>query len=137
MTYLPAAPRLHHVGVIQPDMEAAEAYMALFNHEEDYRGYVEPFECWCIFLKAPAGNAAVELVVPTGGPLAKFNRGAGGLHHYAFETTDIRALQAELAERDVRMLEPEPVKGAGNFLCNFIHPIATRGVIVEYIQPLD
>lgn len=136
MTLLPAAPKLHHVGVIQPDMEAAEAYMALFGHEEDYRGYVEPFQCWCIFLKAPAGNAAVELVVPTGGPLAKFNRGAGGLHHYAFETPDIVGLQAELAAKDVRMLEEAPVKGAGNFLCNFVHPVSTRGVIVEYIQPL-
>jgi methylmalonyl-CoA/ethylmalonyl-CoA epimerase len=133
---LPAAPKLHHVGVIQPDMEAAAHYMALFGHEEDYRGFVEVFSCWCIFLKAPVGNAAVELVVPEGGPLAKFNRGAGGLHHYAFETPDIVALQAELAARDMRMLEPDPVKGAGNFLCNFVHPVSTRGVIVEYVQPL-
>lgn len=134
---LPSAPKLHHVGVIQPDMEAAEAYMKVFNHEEDYRGWVEPFQCWCIFLKAPAGEAAVELVIPEGGPLAKFNRGAGGLHHYAFLTDDIVALQKEFATRDVRMLEDAPVKGAGNFLCNFVHPIATRGVIVEYIQLLD
>lgn len=134
---LPAAPKLHHVGVIQPDMQAAADYMAIFNHEEDYRGYVAPFECWCIFLKAPSGGTAVELVVPTGGPLAKFNRGAGGLHHYAFETENIVALQAALAKKDVRMLEPSPVKGAGNFLCNFVHPVSTRGVIVEYIQMLD
>lgn len=134
---LPAAPKLHHVGVIQPDMQSAEDYMALFGHEEDYRGWVEPFSCWCIFLKAPPGNAAVELVVPEGGPLEKFNRGAGGLHHYAFETPDIAALQEALAARDVRMLEPEAVKGAGNFLCNFVHPVSTRGVIVEYIQPLS
>lgn len=136
LSILPAAPKLHHVGIIQPDMEAAEAFMALFNHEEDYRGYVDAFECWCIFLKAPEGTAAVELVVPTGGPLMKFNRGAGGLHHYAFETPDIRAVQAALAEKDVRMLEDEPVQGAGNFLCNFVHPVSTRGVIIEYVQPL-
>lgn len=60
-----------------------------------------------------------------------------GLHHYAFVTPDIVALQAEFAARDVRMLEDRPVKGAGNFLCNFVHPVSTRGVIVEYIQPLD
>lgn len=136
MTLLTDTPKLHHVGVIQPDMAAAEAYMALFNHAEDYRGFVPAFQCWCIFLKAPAGQAAVELVVPEGGPLAKFNRGAGGLHHYAFETPDIVALQAEFAARDVKMLEPEPVKGAGDFLCNFLHPVSTRGVIVEYVQPL-
>ena len=137
MSILPTTPKLHHVGVIQPDMEAAESYMKIFYHEEDYRGFVREFSCWCIFLKAPVGEAAVELLIPEGGPLAKFNRGVGGLHHYAFVTEDIVALQKEFAARDVQMLEATPVKGAGNFLCNFVHPIATRGVIVEYIQPLD
>ena len=132
----PAPPRLHHVGVIQPDFDSAAEYMALFGHEEDYRGFVGPFSCWCVFLKAPPGQPAVELVIPEGGPLAKFNKGAGGLHHYAFETEDIRALQARLAAKGVRMLEPEPVKGAGNFLCNFLHPVSTRGLIVEYVQLL-
>ena len=46
------------------------------------------------------------------------------------------ALQADLAARDIPMLQPEPVKGAGDFLCNFVSPIATRGVLVEYVQPL-
>ncbi|MEL6621110.1 MAG: VOC family protein [Pseudomonadota bacterium] len=135
-TLLQASHKLHHVGIVQPDMAAAEAFMALFDHTEDYRGYVEEFECWCIFCTAPGGGTAVELVVPTGGSLARFNRGAGGLHHYAFETPDIRALQRDLAARDVPMLHAEPVKGAGDFLCNFVSPVATRGVLVEYVQPL-
>jgi len=127
---------LHHVGIVQPDMESAEAYMALFGHEEEYRGYVDAFECWCIFCKAPENGCAVELVVPTGGSLARFNRGAGGLHHYAYLTPDIRALQKELETRDIPMLQPEPIKGAGDFLCNFVSPIPTRGIVVEYIELL-
>jgi len=121
---------------VVPDFAAAETYMALFGHVEDYRGEVPEFECWCLFMKAVPGAPAVELVVPTGGSLARFNRGAGGLHHYALTTGDIRALQADLAARDIPMLRPEPVKGAGNFLCNFVSPVATRGVLVEYVQPL-
>jgi methylmalonyl-CoA epimerase len=131
------APVLHHVGIVVPDFAAAEAYMSIFGHEEEYRGQVPEFDCWCLFLTAPAGQPAVELVVPTGGSLARFNRGAGGLHHYALVTPDIRALQADLAKRDIAMLRDEPVKGAGNFLCNFISPVATRGVLVEYVQLLD
>lgn len=137
MTTLDNSLRLHHVGIVQPDMDSALAYMALFGHTEDYRGYVEAFECWCLFCTAPDNGTAVELVVPTGGSLARFNRGAGGLHHYAFETPDIVALQKELATRDVTMLRETPVKGAGDFLCNFINPIATRGVLVEYVQPIE
>jgi methylmalonyl-CoA/ethylmalonyl-CoA epimerase len=129
-------PKLHHVGLVQADWEVAQEYMAVFGHEEDYRGYVSEFECWCLFCKAPPGQPAVELVIPTGGSLARFNKGAGGLHHYALETADIRGLQRELAERDIAMLHPEPVKGAGDFLCNFINPIATRGVLVEYVELL-
>lgn len=127
---------LHHVGIVVPDMAAAADYMALFGHVEDYRGYVTPFQCWCIFLAAPPGQPAVELVVPEGGPLLRFNKGAGGLHHYAYETSDIAALQARFAAKDIRMVEPVAVKGAGNFLCNFLQPVATRGVIVEFVQML-
>lgn len=133
---LAASRRLHHVGVVVPDMDAALAYMAVFGHEEDYRGQVPEFECWCLFLKAPEGGPAVELVVPTGGSLARFNRGAGGLHHYAFVTPDLRALARAFAAEGASMLHPEPVKGAGNFLCNFLSPVATRGVLVEYVEPL-
>ena len=136
MSLLARSQALHHVGLILPDMKAVADYMALFGHEEAYRGYVEAFSCWCIFCAAEEGQAAVELVVPEGGPLAKFNRGNGGLHHHAFITPDIRGLQSELATRDVRMLEPEPVRGAGAFLCNFLHPISTRGFIVEYVELL-
>lgn len=129
-------PKLHHIGIVLPDMAAAEAYMELFGHQEDYRGHVAEFECWCLFMTALPGQTAVELVVPTGGSLARFNRGAGGVHHYALEVPDIRAAQADLARRDIAMIRPEPVKGAGNFLCNFLSPVATRGILVEYVQPL-
>ena len=133
---LSASLKLHHVGVVQPDMAAAETFMTLFAHTEDYRGYVEEFECWCIFCVPPPGGTAIELVVPTGGSLAQFNRGAGGLHHYAFETSDIHTLTHDLAARDMPMLREVPVKGAGDFLCNFVNPVATRGVLVEYVQLL-
>jgi hypothetical protein len=37
--------------------------------------------------------------------------------------------------RDIRLLAPEPVKGAGNFLCNFMSPIYSRGLTVEFVRP--
>ena len=73
-------------------------------------------------------------MVPDGGPLERFNKGAGGLHHIAFEVPDLVALTEDFARRDMRMLESKPVKGAGPFVCNFLLPSATRGIIVEYVQ---
>jgi methylmalonyl-CoA/ethylmalonyl-CoA epimerase len=130
-----AGRRLHHVGIVQPTEAEAADLMALLGLEEDYRGYVPTWSALCIFTK-PLGASPVEFVVPDGGPLVSFNKGMGGLHHLAFEVADLAQLTADLAADGIRLLEPEPVKGAGPFLCNFVHPKFTRGLTVEYIQLL-
>ena len=128
--------KLHHVGVIYPTLEAAETFMASLGIVEHYRGYVEPWQCWCIFTIPGDGGTAIELVVATGGPLLRFNKGAGGVHHFAFEVSDIQAETAWIEAQGMRMIEPEAIKGAGNFLCNFLSPASTRGIQVELVQPL-
>lgn len=127
--------RLHHVGVVFPSIEEAEAHMATFALREDYRGYVPQWHSWCIFTKPAAGGTALELVVADEGPLLRFNKGVGGVHHFAYEIDDFAAAARWCEERDLRLLEPEPIKGAGNFWCNFIHPMSTRGIQIELVQP--
>ncbi|MBI1198458.1 MAG: VOC family protein [Phenylobacterium sp.] len=127
---------MHHVGIVQATEEDAAAMMALLGLEEDYRGFVPEWHALCIFTH-PRGASPVEFVVPSGGPLVKFNKGAGGLHHIALQVPDLEALASELAEQDMRLLEPQHVKGAGNFLCNFLSPLYTRGLTVEFVQVLD
>jgi methylmalonyl-CoA/ethylmalonyl-CoA epimerase len=127
--------KIHHVGIVQPSLEDALAFMSLLGLAEDFRGYVERWQCWCIFTKA-TGTTTIELVVPEGGPLAKFNKGAGGLHHVALEVDSLDEVRLRLEEQGLRLLEPNPVKGAGNFLCNFLSPVSTRGIQLEFIQVL-
>ncbi|WP_299194640.1 VOC family protein [uncultured Erythrobacter sp.] len=126
---------LHHVGIVLPSIEDAERHMESFGLAEDYRGYVAPWQCWCIFTK-PETGAAIELVVADGGPLTKFNKGVGGVHHFAYAIDDFADAQTWCEKNDLQLLEPEPIKGAGNFLCNFIHPVATRGIQIELVQEL-
>ena len=128
-------PPLHHVGIVQPTEPEAMALMALLGLEEDYRGFVPQWSALCIFTKAN-GASPIEFVVPDGGPLAKFNKGAGGLHHVALQVPDLDALARRLEAEEMKLLEPEHVKGAGNFLCNFLSPVYTRGLIVEFVQVL-
>ena len=130
-----ASPPLHHVGIVQPSEEDAQTLMTLLGLEEDYRGYVEQWSALCIFTKRQVGSP-IEFVVPNGGPLASFNKGAGGLHHIALEVPDLDAVARDLAAQEMKFIEPEHVKGAGNFLCNFLSPIYTRGLTVEYVQML-
>jgi catechol 2,3-dioxygenase-like lactoylglutathione lyase family enzyme len=129
-------PPLHHVGIVQPSEEDAQTLMALMGLEEDYRGFVPQFSALCIFTKRQSGSP-IEFVVPDGGPLARFNKGAGGLHHIALQVPDLDALARDLEAQEMKLLEPEHVKGAGPFLCNFLSPIYTRGITIEYVQVLE
>jgi len=126
---------LHHVGIVFPTLLDAEDFVALMSLEEDYRGHVEQWDCLCIFTK-PASGAAIELVIPASGALARFNKGAGGVHHYAYEVVDIELASRDCEARGMNMLLPAPIKGAGDFLCNFINPMALRGIQIELVQPL-
>lgn len=126
---------LHHVGVVFASLEDAERHMETFGLVEDYRGYVAPWHSWCIFARQASG-AALELVVADEGPLLKFNKGLGGVHHFAYAIDDFAKAEEWCARNDLPLLEPAPIKGAGNFLCNFIHPVATRGIQIELVQEL-
>jgi methylmalonyl-CoA/ethylmalonyl-CoA epimerase len=132
----PSPPRLHHVGIVVPSDEQAQALMALLGLEEAYRGFVASYAATCIFT-AGNGGSPIEFVVPDGGVLAKFNRGVGGIHHVALAVDSLDRVTRDLAERGVKLLEAEPVRGAGNFVCNFLPPAQTRGVIVEFIEELS
>lgn len=126
--------RLHHVGVILPTLDDAARHMETFGLAEDYRGFVEKWHCWCIFTK-PQSGTAIELVVAEEGPLTRFNQGLGGVHHFAYEIDDFAAAEAWIERQGMSLLEPQPIKGAGDFWCNFIHPLDTRGVQIELVQP--
>lgn len=128
--------RLHHVGVVLPSLEDAALHMETFGLVEDYRGFVEPWHSWCIFTKPADGSTAIELVVAIDGPLLRFNKGVGGVHHFAYQIEDFAEAEAWCAANDLALLEPNAIKGAGNFLCNFIHPVATRGIQIELVQEL-
>lgn len=128
-----SGPVLHHVGIVVSDEAEMMAMMAALGLVEDYRGYVPEFFALCIFAHGN-GQSPVEFVVPDGGPLLKFNKGMGGLHHLAYLTDSLDAKAAELAAQGMRLTEARHVKGAGPFLCNFLNPIYTRGLIVEFIE---
>ena len=127
---------LHHVGIVQPSEADAQALMSLLGLEEDYRGFVPQWSALCIFTKAAAGGSPIEFVIPDGGPLERFNKGAGGLHHIALQVPSLDALARALGGEGMRLLEDTHVKGAGPFLCNFLSPVYTRGITIEFVELL-
>ncbi len=124
---------LHHVGIVLPNEEDVQSLMTVLGMREDYRGFVPRWSALCIFAKADRGSL-IEFVVPQGGPLERFNKGAGGVHHVAFEVADLAATMRALEALGMKFLETEPIKGAGPFLCNFLSPVYTRGALVEFVE---
>ena len=83
------------------------------------------------------GESRIELLEPTSAdsPVAKFlEKNGEGIHHMAYEVTDIEAALAELKEKGVRLIDEKPRHGAHGSLIAFLHPKATGGVLTEICQ---
>ncbi|MES2063248.1 MAG: methylmalonyl-CoA epimerase [Bacteroidota bacterium] len=83
------------------------------------------------------GPNKIELLEATNpdSPIAKFIEKRGeGMHHIAFEVTDIKAEMERLKAEGFILLNDEPKPGADNKLVCFVHPKGTNGVLIELCQ---
>jgi methylmalonyl-CoA/ethylmalonyl-CoA epimerase len=85
------------------------------------------------------GPNKIELLESTrsDGPIAKAIEKRGeGIHHIAYEVSDIRAEMARLKAEGFILLNEEPKRGADNKLVCFVHPKSAGGVLVELCQEI-
>jgi methylmalonyl-CoA/ethylmalonyl-CoA epimerase len=128
--------RVHHIGVIVPDLRAAiGGFRDVLDLELDH---VEPYgeELQIAFL--PCADTLVELIEPQteAGFSADWLAANGpGIQHVAFEVDDLEAALAELAGKGVDPTGEAPRPGAGNTIIAFLDPGPFGGVIVELVQP--
>lgn len=83
------------------------------------------------------GESKIELLEATNenSPIAKFIANKGeGIHHIAFDVTNIQESMNDLASKGFQLLNEEPKNGADNKLVAFIHPKSSNGVLVELCQ---
>lgn len=86
------------------------------------------------------GETKIELLESTDpdGVIAKYVAKKGeGLHHIAFEVTDISAEMQRLKSEGFILLSEVPRKGADNKLVCFLHPKTTNGVLIELCQEVS
>ncbi len=86
-----------------------------------------------------AGDTKIELLQDEnpGGIIEKFiDKRGEGLHHIAFEVTDIEEEIKKLKQEGLMLLSDTPKKGADNKLICFLHPKSTNGVLIELCQPI-
>jgi methylmalonyl-CoA/ethylmalonyl-CoA epimerase len=83
------------------------------------------------------GETKIELLesIDPEGVIAKFiDRKGEGIHHIAFDVTDIRAEMQRLKNEGFTLLNEEPKTGADNKIVCFLHPKGTNGVLIELCQ---
>lgn len=126
--------RMHHVGIVLPEISYAEDLIDMFGLEVDYKGFVDAYHADLIFTKYGEKESPIEFIIPKEGVLTKFNNGKGGIAHIAFEVDDIEACSKELIDRGFEMLEKAPVEGTSDIIVNFLRPKYSHGVLVELVQ---
>lgn len=126
--------RLAHVGVAVKDIaEVAKVYTEFLPLELASTSDVGELKTGFL----PVGDTSIELVMSTTpeGIMAKYVEKKGeGVHHLAFEVDDVAAAIAELKAKGVPLTSDEPRPGAHGSKVVFIHPKATRGVLIELVE---
>jgi methylmalonyl-CoA epimerase len=128
--------RINHVAIVVNDLdEAIRSYQDKLGLKVSKRLLMPEQEVEIAFL--PAGESAIELISPvteTSGVAKYLAKRGEGLHHICLETPDVNASLAELAARDVQLINEEPINAAEG-MGFFVHPKAAHGVLIEILEP--
>jgi methylmalonyl-CoA/ethylmalonyl-CoA epimerase len=129
--------RIDHIGVAVGDLDAAlKLYADTLKMPVVHRETVTEQGVEAILLDV--GENHVELLAPLGPdtPVGKFLAKKGpGLHHVAYQVSDVEATLAALKAAGVRLIDETPRVGIRNSRVAFVHPAATGGVLTEIVQP--
>lgn len=127
---------LHHVAVAVKDAEAAARIFV------DVLGLpvrvVEIEDQQLKLALIQLGDVLLEFIQPTGDDqpyrFAEYIATRGeGLHHLAYEVTDIEATMALLREQGVEFLSDTPSRGTDGWIA-FARPEKMAGVLTEFVQ---
>lgn len=125
--------KLEHIGIAVKDIKAANTLFAGLLGREPYKTEeVESEGVRTSFFEI--GGVKIELLEATrpDSPIAKFIEKKGeGLHHLAFEVSDIGQSLRQYQEKGYDLINKEPKHGADNKMIAFLHPKSTGGVLVE------
>jgi methylmalonyl-CoA/ethylmalonyl-CoA epimerase len=130
--------RIDHIGIAVNDIEASLAlYRDAFAMDVAHREIVEDQGVEAALLDV--GENHVELLAPLGEdtPVGKFLAKRGpGLHHVAYQVSDIAATLATLDRAGQPLIDKVPRVGIRGALVAFLEPKGTGRVLTELVQPV-
>ncbi|MBU2009686.1 MAG: methylmalonyl-CoA epimerase [Chloroflexi bacterium] len=127
--------KIHHVSVVVRNLEEAlKLYEGLFGLRPEKIEALPEQGVRVALL--PVGGSEIELVEPLdpNSGVGRFLESRGeGLHHICLEVDDVDRELVELEKKGVRLIDKKGRSGLVGKVA-FIHPEATRGVLIELAQ---
>ncbi|MEQ9460941.1 MAG: methylmalonyl-CoA epimerase [Phycisphaeraceae bacterium] len=131
------AKAVNHLGIAVRSIEDHRAYYeGVLGAEFEMIEEVPEQKVRVGFFKV--GDVRLELLEPTSedSPISGFLEKRGeGLHHVAYEVTDLEGRLAKLKAEGVRLIDETPRSGAHGMKIAFLHPKASKGVLTELCEP--
>ncbi len=127
--------RLHHIGIVVEDLNAAVASYERLGFTEGERFAVPEQGIEAIVYKA--GPGYMELIQPTDpeGAIGRYLAKRGpGTHHVAYAVDDIAVALDLLRAAGVRLIDETPRAGTHGWRIAFIHPESCQGVLTELVE---
>jgi methylmalonyl-CoA/ethylmalonyl-CoA epimerase len=129
--------RIDHIGVAVEQLEPAlQLYRDRLKLGLAHREVVQEQGVEAVLLDV--GENHVELLAPLGSdtPVGRFLAKRGpGLHHVAYQVSDIDATLAKLKQAGLALIDEQPRVGIRGSRVAFMHPRATEGVLTEIVEP--
>ncbi len=128
--------KLEHIGIAVKSIKNAEVlFDALFGRAAYKVEEVESEGVRTSFYNLSGVKFELLEATRPDSPIAKFIEKKGeGIHHIAFEVSDIRKSLTEYVSKGFELINKEPKDGADNKSIAFLHPKSTNGVLIELCQ---
>jgi methylmalonyl-CoA/ethylmalonyl-CoA epimerase len=128
--------KIDHIGIAVKDLsESLNFYSEILGLEATGTEVVPEQKVKVAFL--PCGDSEIELLESTvpDGPINKFIEKRGeGIQHIALRVDNIDEALKILKEKGIRLIDEKPRYGAGGARIAFLHPRATKGVLIELTE---
>ncbi|WP_432223064.1 methylmalonyl-CoA epimerase [Flavobacterium sp. TMP13] len=131
--------KIEHIGIAVKDLETSNLLFEKLLGIAPYKSEeVQSEGVLTSFFKS--GPNKIELLAATNpdSPIARFLEKKGeGIHHIAFDVSDIEAETVRLQKEGFVVLNDQPKLGADNKRIVFLHPKSTNGVLIELCEEIN
>ena len=127
--------QLAHIGIAVEDLDqATQVFVNAMGGRLVEKTHIPEMNLHIALISL--GGINLELLHATGeGPIATFIKKRGsGIHHLAFEVTDIEEALSICQQQGLQLIDRTPRRGATARKIAFLHPHSTGNVLIELCE---